>query len=244
MVTLPVPERLESARQAIADFCRQTVIRKQLVIVANGGERSVRDALRAYVTELNRPDIQLVMPTGSLNIGQLRNVSLETAAHQLICQWDDDSRFHPERLAKQASVLLDNALDAVYLQDVMTCFPDERTIVWNNWRSTPTLGHPGTLMARRAIQLRYPIQADALKPGADRVLAEALMARGKTGFVSGAPYLHVQVSHAAESRSRYELAVAQAELERREAQIRSELELFDFPFGTSVCGNEGKAFRL
>jgi glycosyltransferase involved in cell wall biosynthesis len=243
MVTLPVPERLESAQRAIADFCRQTLARKQLVIVANGGERSVRDALRAYVAELDRQDIQIVMPTGTLNLGQLRNISLEAANGQLICQWGDDARFHPERLVKQAAALLDNNLEAVYLQDVMHYFPDDRAIYWNNWRTTPTLGHPGTLMARRTAHLRYPIQGEVLKLGADRVLAEALMARGKVGFVSGAPHLHVCVSYSAGTQ-RYELAVAQAELERREAHIRTELELYEFPPGTAVCGSDGAAFRL
>lgn len=251
MVTLPVPERLDKAKQAIADFCRQSLVRKRLVVVINGGEWKVRDALRSHIAKLKRQDIQVVTPSGTLNLGQLRNISLEAATGELVCQWDDDDRVHPERLAKQAAVLLENHLEAVYLQEVMQYFPNDKTMFWTNWRGTPTLGHPGTLMARRSIQLRYPTQGDVSKLGEDRVLAEALMARGKTGFINGAPHLYVYVSHGANSwhdghhaMLRDELAISCGLLERREHQIRTGLEPYGFPEGIAMRGNNGEAFVL
>jgi glycosyltransferase involved in cell wall biosynthesis len=252
MVTLPVPERLEMARRSIDDFCRQTLANKTLIVVINGGVQPVRDALCGYIATLDRQDIRIVEPSGILNLGQLRNISLEAASGDIVCQWDDDDRFHPDRLQKQAAVLIENALEAVYLQEVMQYFPEQRALFWTNWRATPALGHPGTLMARRSSSLLYPTQGDAARLGEDLELARVLIARNRVGYLAGMSHLYVYVSHGANSWNdghhamlRDQLAISRALLLRREPEIRAGLAPYGFSANNvAVFGSNGQAFVL
>src|ERR1700722_6580583 len=98
MVTLPVPERLAFAKRSIDDFCHQTLPNKNLILVISGGVESVQNALCDYVRSLGRDDIRIFIPPGKLNLGQLRNFSLEAATGDIVCQWDDDDLHHPKRL--------------------------------------------------------------------------------------------------------------------------------------------------
>lgn len=255
MVTLPTPERLALAKRSIDAFCRQTHPRKRLVLVLNGGLEAVQGALREHVAALGRSDIQVVSPPGVLNIAELRNVSLEAAEADLVCQWDDDDLYHPQRLEAQAAHLAENGFEAAYLQDVMQYFPAAGTMYWTNWRATAAAGHPGTLIARRSEALRYPTQDRALADGGwgeDSVLAEALIARGQVGYLAGMAHLYVYVSHGANSFNdahhtmlARELSISPGLLRRREAQIREGLAPFGFPAGgVAVSSVNGVAFTL
>ena len=252
MVTLPVPERLTMARRSIDDFCRQTLANKTLIVVINGGVQPVGEALRGYIATLNRQDIYIVEPPGVLNLGQLRNIGLEAASGDIVCQWDDDDRFHPDRLQKQAAVLIENALEAVYLQEVMQYFPEKRALFWTNWHATPALAHPGTLMAQRSALLRYPTQGDAARLGEDLELARALIKRNRVGYLGGMPHLYVYVSHGANSWNdghhamlRDQLAISRALLLRREPKIRAGLAPYGFSeSNVTVFGSNGEAFVL
>jgi len=252
MVTLPVPERLAFAKRSIDDFCRQTYPAKTLVLVVNGGIESVRQALRDYVMSLNRTDIRLVAPPGVLNLGQLRNISLEAADDDIVCQWDDDDLYHPERLERQVSALTRGGLEAVYLQEVMQYLPEDETLYWTNWRAAPLAGHPGTLMARRSAGFHYPTQGANARLGEDAEVARTLIARGRVGYLGNMPHLYVYVSHGTNSWDaahhrmlKDQLAISQALLRRREAQIRDGLEPYGFPADTlTVSGSNGAAFTL
>jgi glycosyltransferase involved in cell wall biosynthesis len=252
MVTLPVPERLEMAKRSIDDFSRQTLPNKALIVVMNGGLQPISEAICQYIAGLNRQDISVIEPPGILNLGQLRNISLAAASGDLICQWDDDDRFHPERLQTQATFLIENNLDAVYLQDVMQYFPEQHALFWTNWRATPALAHPGTLMARRGVSLHYPTHGDTARLGEDLEVARTLMARHRVGYLDRMPHLYVYISHGANSWNdghhamlRDQLAISRALLLRRQAQLRSGLEPYGFAANdVTLFGSNGEAFVL
>lgn len=252
MVTLPVPERLTYAKRSIDDFCRQTYRAKTLVVVVNGGIESVRRALRDHIAALGRDDIRVVTPPGVLNLGELRNISLDAAPDDIVCQWDDDDRYHPERLARQMELLAAGDHEAVYLQEVIQYVPEEKRLYWTNWRATPFAGHPGTLMARRSAGFSYPTQGERARLGEDTEVAKALIARGRVGYLGNAAHLYVYVSHGANSWDaghhhmlRNELAISQGLLRRREAQLREGLAPYGFAGeNLSVAGSNGVAFSL
>jgi glycosyltransferase involved in cell wall biosynthesis len=252
LVTLPVPERVTYAKRSIADFCAQTLAAKALVVVMNGGLASARDELRAHVAALGRNEITIVEPDGQLNLGQLRNISLDVAATDIVCQWDDDDLYHPRRLETQLALLEAKGSDAVYLQDVMQYYPESCALYWTNWRATPSAGHPGTLMARRSAGFRYPIAGGSARLGEDSIVAGSLIERGRVGYVTGMAHLYVYVSHGANSWDqshhdmlRDRLAISNALLRRREPQLREGLAPYGFAPGTlTVTGGNGAAFVL
>jgi len=252
MLTLSVPERLDFVRRSIAAYCRQTLLRKELVVVVDGGVTSGRDALLDYIGSLNRSDIRIVAPAGPLSLGQLRNISVAAARGDFLRQWDDDDCSHPERLARQLTHMLEGNHEAVLLQDVVQYFPQTRSLYCVNWRATEAGGHPGTLMVRRSVPIDYPTAGSEAQLGEDLRVALALKQRGRFGYLARMPYLFVYVSHGHNSWHEGHhrmlastLSISQGLLRRREAEIRARLKFFDFgPGAVGVQGSNGLAFRL
>lgn len=252
MVTLPVPERLAYAKRSIDDYCRQSLAKKDLILVINGGVECVHRALHEYVASLGREDIRIFVQPPEWNLGQLRNFCLEVATGDILCQWDDDDLYHPERLERQLALLLEGGFEAVYLQEVMQFFPSENMLYWANWRATDYAGHPGTLMIRRGIPIQYPTRGDHARLGEDSEVARALIARGSVGYLAGMPHLFIYVSHGLNSwhaghhqMLANELAISQALLRRREEQIRAGLAPHGFaPETVTLAGSNGVAFTL
>jgi glycosyltransferase involved in cell wall biosynthesis len=252
MVTLPIPERLAYAQRSIDDYCRQTYPNKKLVLVHDSGPEDAIGILHNYITSLGRNDIKVVAVEGKLNLGELRNLSIENAASDIVCQWDDDDRSHPKRLEAQAAFLQAGELDAAYLQDVMQYSSSTRELYWTNWRATPAGAHPGTLMAWRTPALRYPIKGAAAKLGEDLALAMALKKQRAVGYLADMAYLFVYVSHGSNSWDDAhhqmlikELSISKGLLKKREAVIREGLMAYGFASNTiTVTGSNGPAFNL
>lgn len=253
MVTLPVPERFEFRRRSIAAFCTQTLPCKELVMVLDRGTDTARERLLRYVASLDRADIRVVTPPGQLNLGQLRNVSIDSASGDALCQWDDDDLYHPQRLERQLAALTTGDHEAVLLSEVFQYFPQTRALYCTNWKATAAGGHPATLMVRRSAAIRYPTGDSAASSlGEDLQVALALRARARLGFVAGMPHLYVYVSHgmnvwSAEHHRMLvsELAISRGLLLRREVELRAGLKPYDFgPGEVSVDGNNGTAFRI
>jgi glycosyltransferase involved in cell wall biosynthesis len=252
MVTLPVPERLAFAKRSIDDFCRQTLARKNLVVVLSGGVESVRQALREYVESLGRDDIRVFTQPPDWNLGQLRNFTLEVATGDVLCHWDDDDLYHPERLARQLVALQEGDFEAVYLQEVMQYFPASKVLYWTSWRATEAGGHTATMMVRREAPIRYSTEGSTARLGEDLEVARMLVARGRVGYVAAKPHLYVYVSHGANSWDEghhrmlaEKLSISQGLLRRREAQVREGMAAHGFGRDTvTVTGNNGEAFRL
>jgi len=252
MVTLPVSARFTFAQRSIADYCRQTYPNKKLILVLDRGTDTGRRALHDYVASLRRDDIRIVASEDKSNLGKLRNISMENATADIVCQWDDDDRSHPERLEAQAAFLQSTGLEAVYLQDLMQYSASTGALYWTNWRATPAGGHPGTLMARRSAALRYPTEGASSKLGEDLTLALALKERGGVGHLADRAHLFVYVSHGKNSWNDEhhrmlinELSISKGLLKKREAAIREGLAPYGFASNTiTLTGGNGPAFIL
>jgi glycosyltransferase involved in cell wall biosynthesis len=252
MITLAQPVRLPYAKRSIDDFCRQTHADKSLLLILSGGEEPVQQALRDYVASLGRDDIRVITLPPELNLGELRNHSLEAATGDVLCQWDDDDLNHPRRVELQLARLIEGDFEAVYFQEVMQYFPTAKVLYWTNWRATEATGHPGTLMVRRDVPIHYPTQGNLARLGEDLQVARDLIARGRVGYLAGMPHLFTYVSHGANSwhdghhrMLADELSISHGLLRRREAQIREGMAPYGLDAGTvSVLGNNGPAFTL
>jgi len=252
MVTFGAPERLAMQRQSIADYCRQGHPQRELVIIAGGGDADCLVALAAHVAALARPDIRLIDAPNDASLGAKRNISLDAAQGEVICQWDDDDRHHPQRIARQLAAL--HAADgrAVLLREVMQYFPAERLLYCINLHATEPRCMPGTLMCRRAAPIRYPETGDERALGEDTNVVRQLQAIDGVAIVGDAAHLYVYVTHGANSwpGSHHRmladrLAVSRGILQRREAALRAGLGAFDFgDEAVTVQGYNGPAFTL
>jgi glycosyltransferase involved in cell wall biosynthesis len=249
MVSWGVEGRFAFLQRSIAAYCAQTHRCRELVIVLHGGSADYRAAVAAYVAALGRDDIRIVFADASLRLGELRNLSRDQARGDVHCQWDDDDLHHPERIERQLAALVGSGLQAVYCRDVMQYFPAERVLYCTNWLATDATGHPGTLMCVAAMPVRY---SEAEHGSEDMVLARQLKRLGVVHLLADLPCLYIYVSHGAnvwsDAHHRMlveKLAISRRMLQRREAQLRQGLAVFDFgPGPIIVQGANGTAFTL
>ena len=252
LVTLPVPPRFAHFRRSVAAYCRQTHRDSELVVVIDPGPADARAAIVRHVAALGRDDIRIVESPERMTIGALRNLGIDSARGDFLCQWDDDDLHHPERIERQRGALIESGKQAVLLEEVMQFFPDARKLYCTNWRATECGGHPGTLMCARSAPIRYVEIGAGAQLGEDTVVALQLRQRDGMQFLKGAPHLFVYVSHGENSfpdehhrMLATELGISQALLRRREAQLRHGLQPFDFgPGDVAVEGYNGTAFTI
>lgn len=248
MVTLPVPGRRAAMLRTIGDYARQTHAARELVVVIDGGHGGDPDTAAAAIVALGRTDVRIVRPAGTLSLGALRNIAVGAASGDVVCQWDDDDRHHPDRIAAQLAAM--GAASATLLADVMIHRIADCSLRWTNWAATPAGGHPATLLCRRRAMPPYPEAGPKATLGED--LAVATMLAGSTAHVAGAPQLYVYVDHGANSSPPAHhamlartLSISAGLLRRREAALRAGLAPFAFETGTiAVEGNNGAAFTL
>ena len=125
-------DRLSLARRAIRCFADQTYPERELVIVTDGDLR-YRRALARYVDHLGLQTVRFVYPDSDrLALGQLRNIALDAAHGDVICQWDDDDCYHPERLAVQFAHMRDSNARACFLTDHLHLL-EKQIAPWFGW---------------------------------------------------------------------------------------------------------------
>ncbi|MFI4933644.1 MAG: glycosyltransferase family A protein [Caulobacterales bacterium] len=252
MVTQAVPARLESLERSLAAYGRQTYPNRELVIVLDQGTADARAAIRKAVDALGRDDIRIIDPPGPLTLGALRNVSWRAARGDIVCQWDDDDLYHPERLERQLAGLRAADGRSVCLQEVMHYTPATRRMRLTNWRASPQASMPSTLMCLRSAPVCYPETGPEARLGEDLVVHAQLQALGGLHIIEGAPHLYVYVSHGQNTCSDEHhrmiadrLGVSLGLLRRREAAIRAGLAPFDFGPGEVVIESPaGPAFSI
>ena len=96
-------DRVDLLSCAIECFQRQTWPSRELVIVCEDDDS---DTVR-YLGQIEDDRIQMrIIPAQpKRSLGVLRNLSIDRANGEYICQWDDDDWCHPQRLARQLEYL-------------------------------------------------------------------------------------------------------------------------------------------
>src|SRR5262249_10245046 len=124
--------RLVFLKEAIACFYDQTYSNRELIIVTNGTER-YKQAIRRYIDTLEDSNIRCIaLPEDPYTLGRLRNISVAEADGEIICQWDDDDLYHPERLQIQYDYMLNTRSQACFMTDYLQYFRAERELFWVN----------------------------------------------------------------------------------------------------------------
>jgi glycosyltransferase involved in cell wall biosynthesis len=167
MITLPVAGRRARMLRAIDDYVRQTHADRELVVVVDRAHGGDPEACASAIAALGRDDIRVILPAGASTLGALRNVAVTSAAGHFVCQWDDDDRHHPDRIAAQAAAAHASGCAATILQDVLLLHDAGRSLRWASWARTPAGGHPATLFCRREAVPAYPEIGAAAALGED-----------------------------------------------------------------------------
>lgn len=196
-----VTKRPEMARCAIDCYARQDYPARELVIVCDGYDGY--DALQAYAADRTAGSLAATaVPAGSMPLGALRNLAIEMAHGEIVCQWDDDDLSHPRRLSVQVSRMLADGAEACFLTDQVQLTTCDRSVYWCDWAHTrgwplPWSTIPNTLLCRKASLGRYPERGPLARRSEDTEVMRALLTRAIVSRVSGLGWLYVYVSHGA-----------------------------------------------
>lgn len=155
-------DRLPLLAEAVSDFAAQTFAERELILLHDSGP-SVQQQLLEIAAVHTSSRIRVVAAAPGARLGGLRNQAVALAAGDWVCQWDDDDRYHPERLARQWQAAQAIGARACYLVDQLHVFAPEALLFWDDWHAEP---YPmnviqGTLLARRDEMPPYPDLARA-----------------------------------------------------------------------------------
>jgi glycosyltransferase involved in cell wall biosynthesis len=191
--------RLVFLKEAIACFRDQTYSNRELIIVTNGTER-YQQAIQRYIGTLEDPNIRCIaLPEDPYTLGRLRNISVAEADGEIICQWDDDDLYHPERLQIQYDYMENTRSQACFMTDYLQYFREERELFWVNWtnRTQHARNHllPGTMLMYKDARFRYPETGPSSVRGEDDALIDQMYSLVNVAALSGAGYLYVYTYH-------------------------------------------------
>ena len=212
--------------------------------------RCLQDLLQQLGADRGPATVRLERASAPGPLGQLRNEALTRSHGELICQWDDDDRYHPLRLSLQCEPLRARAADFCFLSDQLHWFQDEGGLCWDDWDSEP---YPmnfvqGTLTGRRELMPAYPPSAC----GEDTGLCLALLAAGRRiARLRGSGWCYIYRYHGGNVWSRqHHLAISQAKqlsefrLRARAHELRRRLDEYDAGFGALAVWHRTGALTL
>jgi glycosyltransferase involved in cell wall biosynthesis len=246
-------DRVAMARQAIRSFADQTWPHRELVIVSDGPvacRRALQDDVRAIGAAAVRV-VEVDAPGQAL--GALRNLALASAQGDVVCQWDDDDCSHPERLARQLTVMVERGARASFLADHLQWLEPDRQVAWIDWTSGGRLRGqhamaPGTLMMFRDRRFAYPESGPHARRGEDSAFLNALYREIPTTSIEGEGDLYLYRYHGANTfpeshhRRMSGFGLPRATLIERRARLQSALACYPVPRPVEVVGPDGVAF--
>lgn len=244
-------DRLMLLKEAIACYCTQTYPNRELVIVSGGSAR-YRTAVAAYLRWLDRDDIVLVAAEEGDSLGRMRNLTLDHSHGEIVCQWDDDDLYHPERVRLQYEGMEREQAQACFLTEHLQFLVEARAMYWIDWlyhTGAPDEDWvvPGTLMMRKDPRFRYPESGGEASIGEDNAIRHTLFQNVKVAALRNLGYLYVYRFHGRNvmPAHHHQRITAWGSLdldvvERRGALLRRVLPSFPLPLPYTVFGRGGK----
>lgn len=253
-MTLSRAPRLAYLAEAIHDFDQQTWPQKELLIVL--------DDVQYYQSVLNLikgsdADISVINCEHGITVGGLRNVVIDNARGEYICQWDDDDRYSKDRLQMQTEAVLNSSVSACFLFQQLHYFESTRELFCTDWRlfdgregvPVPYAWIPGTVLFRLG-STRYPEEGEYCIRGEDTAFAMALKREGAIG-IEVPPETYLRVFH---GRNSWDLEHHRAIAQRRsvcpdkliqlQEQLAKAAQQFALGSSISVMAANGLVYRI
>jgi glycosyltransferase involved in cell wall biosynthesis len=241
--------RVAMALRAVECYRRQTYPYRSLLIVCDHEDRR---ALQDRLSRLPQTGIRIVSyHADGYSLGALRNIAVAAAESDLICQWDDDDLYHPDRLIVQVQAIVKHHSSASFLMDQLQLVTSTNSLYWCNWarprQSLWPCPIPNTVMCRREAAPRYPEVGREAHRSEDLVFMKTLMSRCKSICISGMGHLYIYVTHGSNTwdeahhvRITRITGLNAAELTERRVHLEASLAEYHLEWPVSVCDFTGR----
>jgi glycosyltransferase involved in cell wall biosynthesis len=242
-LTITQLNRIKLLERSIHSYAIQTIAKKsrELIIVHHEGKEG-NNAIQKLSTKYNVE--AKIFSVSKCPLGELRNISLEVATGDILCQWDDDDFYHPNRLRIQSNPFTLNECAATTLDSQLFWFSKHQTIYI---RRAGKEGIHGSIMFRKNLGMRYRPE---LSKGEDTQLIKQLLSLGNHSIyrINNHPELYVRTYHGLNTWdfeqhfSQIQQAFDMEWLLMREEKIRKWLKILQFS-NVKVCDkNHNVAF--
>ncbi len=181
-------------KRAVEGFLNQTWPSKELVVVPDGRATN-RSWVFEYVKSLRRKNIRAVMPKPGCSLGELRNYAVGAADGDVVCNWDDDNIYHPERLKTQYEGMREAEVSFSFIRDYFHLFEDTREIYIV--RQDRARG-AGTFMHEHSPLVKY----DSIDRNEETALLKNILENKQVHYLEDRPYVYVRVYHGANAWGR------------------------------------------
>lgn len=248
-------DRLVLAKRSIQCFIDQTYPRLELIVVS-AGDRAYSRALEHHLEHQGVGNARLIAADPGSTLGALRNLSLDAATGDIVCQWDDDDCYHPERVSRQVEQMTREGARACFLTDNLYLLEPDKKLFWIDW--TWNLSYKlrfrllqGTLMMVNDDRFRYPETGACAHIGEDEDLAARLFQEVPVAMMNSMGWLYIYVFHGRNTCSKeqhYRIiadhSIPNEWVEARSKEIRQAMRHYPIEGPVIVCGARGPVFRL
>jgi len=184
-VTRKKPELLQ---RSIDCFLAQTYPNKELIILYEDDDVATERFIgKGFPTESG---IRLfrVSAYPKMALGELRNVAIQAAMGELICQWDDDDWYHRCRLEEQYNMLFQEGRHGSILTQWLVYDGLTETSYISNVRPWE-----GSILCRKSVLQQKAYEDKPL--GEDTATIEYLVSMDSLHLIDGMPGLYIYVYH-------------------------------------------------
>lgn len=247
-------DRLLMAERSVRCFAEQTYPRAELVIVS-AGDRAYRRALEQHLDDY-KVSGRIVAANAGSSLGALRNLSLDAAVGDIICQWDDDDCYHPDRIIRQFEYMTQQATQACFLTDNLHLLEHDRNLYWIDWTrgARPEQWFrlfPPTLMMIKNDRFRYTETGPDAQIGEDLAIAAQLCREVPVAMLDGMGWLYLYIFHGGNTCSKqhhYRIAsrrsISNESIQARSSDIRRAIQCYPISGSIIVCGSQGPVFSI
>lgn len=185
-VTRGKPQML---KRALVCFTAQSYPKKELVIVYEDDDISTEELIKEAEIDA-RDDIQVlrVNSVPKTTLGELRNMAINAARGEFICQWDDDDWYHEDRLTEQYQIVKKHNSAGIVMTQwlVYNCIDNQAYIsnirIWE-----------GSVLCKKVILQSVPYENKSI--GEDTATIDYLHAHNYLHLLNNFPRLYIYVYH-------------------------------------------------
>lgn len=168
-------------------FLDQTYENKQLVIIYEDFDELTSNFM-AKIPENYQIKPVKISSYPKKTLGELRNISIQAADGEFVCQWDDDDWFDPDRLDQQMKAIKQTGK----LASILTRWIVFNALTHKSYLSNSRLWE-GSVLCRKDIIQKYPYPK--LPKGEDSQVIHNLFINDHIAFIQNAPELYVYIYH-------------------------------------------------
>lgn len=172
--------------RVITCFRMQSYPNKELVVVYEEDDTPTV----AYVQQGGLEDVSLhcVKTDAQYTLGELRNIGIEKAAGEFVCQWDDDDWYHANRLERQYHALQQHHRAGAVLTRWMVYDAVKQNAYISNYRIWE-----GSILCRKDIMSLKPYENKRI--GEDTATTDYLSERNFLHLIDDQPALYIYIYH-------------------------------------------------